>query len=426
MKTLPRLGAVLVAVVLGASTACQDASEPTTKSSAVQPSQALRGIDLEKKILRIGMLNDESGPAAAIGKPYAIGKRVLAKQVNAGKSGLLPEDWQVELIERDHGYNPGKAEQHYKEIKDRVLLIGTSFGTPNTLPLRPFLKADTMVAFPASLSSEMAEFEFTPPFGASYEMEAMRTMDWIVEKAGGAAAVKAAIVADQTDYGKDGMRGLRHAAKHHQVKIVSEQTIAPGQKDFTAVVAALKKAGATHVLLTVLPSSTGPVLATAAKMKFVPTWIGNTPSWTDAFFSHPQLPAAIFSTYHWVNGMPFWGEKVPGMDAFLDAYEKHGKQMGRPDSYILMSYLQGRVALEAAKRAITAKDASPKGYVKALRSLRSYTAGGMLQPLDLTRVPYVAGTRTRILKPDFTKKSWTVVAPYAEPESYRDRMAAAE
>ena len=97
-----------------------------------------------------------------MGKPFAIGKRILAEQVNAGGSGLS-EGWKVKLVEKDHGYNPAKAKDAYNELKNDVLFIGTSFGTPNTLPLQPFLAQDKMVAFPASLSSAMAGSEWTPP-----------------------------------------------------------------------------------------------------------------------------------------------------------------------------------------------------------------------------------------------------------------------
>ena len=80
------------------------------------------------KTITIGTLNDESGPAAVIGKPFAVGKRILAEQVNAGGSGLLPEGWKVKLVEKDHGYNPAKAKDAYNELKNDVLFIGTSFG----------------------------------------------------------------------------------------------------------------------------------------------------------------------------------------------------------------------------------------------------------------------------------------------------------
>lgn len=415
-------GWMALGCTLGLLVGCQaEAPAPEAKKveepAKVAPAAA-RGVDAANKVIRIGALNDESGPAALLGKPFAAGKRILAAEVNAGGTGILPEGWTVQLVEKDHGYNPGKSEAAYKEIKDQVLFLGTSFGTPNTLPLRPYLQQDNMVAFPASLSSAMASFEHTPPAGASYTFEAMRAMDWIVEGAGGADKVKVGIVYDQTDYGKDGHAGLMAAVKHYGTAIAVEQTIAPGQKDFTAVVGALKKAGATHVLLTVLASSTGPILGTAAKMGFMPTWVGQTPSWIDPFFAHPQLPAQIFTKFVWLSGMPFWGEPVPGMDKFLAAYETHGKPLGaRPDFYTMMSYIQGRLALEAANQALALGPLNPDTYMTALRNIDGWNAGGMIQPVSMRTFPYQTATTVRILKPDFEKKSWTVVADYAEAKS---------
>jgi len=47
--------------------------------------------------------------------------------------------------------------------------------------------------------------------------------------------------------------------------------------------------------------------------------------------------------------------------------------------------------------------------------MKGWDAGGMSQPVDLSAVPYVTGTKTRILKPDFEKKSWKPVADFAAP-----------
>lgn len=389
-----------------------------TKATATAPAiKTDNGVDLAAKKITLGALDDESGPGAAIGKNFAVGKKILVAQVNAGGTGLLPDGWTLELVAKDHGYDPGKAQQLYSALKDDVLFIATSFGTPNTLPLRPFLERDGLVAYPASLSSQMAEHAHTPPIGAPYSYEVMRALDYAVDSAGGAANVKAAIVYDQTDYGKDGLQGLEKSAAHHGVEIVARRAIKPGQKDFTADVGALQNAGATHVFLTVLPSSTGPLLGTAAKLGYTPAWIGNTPAWIDAFFAHPNLPAAVFANYHWAGGLPYWGEKLPGMDAFMAAYQKHGKDLARPDFYILLSYVQGLVALEAARRALDAGDITRAGYMKALKTIKDFTGGGLMQPVDLTRFPYVTGTRIRVLKPDFDNKTWTTVADYAEPKA---------
>ena len=374
------------------------------------------GVDMAKKVVRVGALNDESGPAKTIGLPFANGKRLLAAAVNSGAVKALPDGWKIELVEKDHGYNPQQSVQLYKEIKDQVLFVMTSFGTPPTLPLLEDLKRDNMIAFPASLSSQMAANENTPPLGPSYAVEAMRAMDWAVEKAGGAAKVKAAIIYQRDDYGEDGAAGWKKAADFHKVKIVSEQTIKPTDQDFTAVVKALKDAGATHVLLTCLPSATPGILGTAAKMKFAPTWIGNTPAWVDVFFA--KLPPPLVANFYWVTGLTYWGDDVPGMKEFIATWEAQGKgKLGEPDFYVLASYVHGLIQLEALKRAIEANDVTRDGFKKALHSIKDWNAGGLTQPVDLTAMPYVTSTRTRILKPVMVKKTWEKVADFAEPKA---------
>lgn len=419
---LERWGVALIAVTAIACGKKVDdkKQEPTPSagsgSMAAPVTAKVPGVDTTAKTVKIGALNDESGPAKQIGVAFANGKRLMVKAVNAGAVKALPEGWKLELVEKDHGYNPQQSVQLYKELRDQVLFVATSFGTPPTLPLIEDFKKDDVMAFPASLSSQMAANEHTPPLGASYAVEAMRAMDWAVESAGGAEKVKAAIVYQRDDYGEDGVTGWKKAAAHHKVTIVSEQTIKPTDQDFTAVIKALKDAGATHVLLTVLPSATPGLLGTAAKMQFAPTWIGQTPSWVDVFFA--KLPAPLVGKFYWVTSFAYWGEDVPGMKDFLAIWDAHGKgTMGEPDFYVLASYVQGLAQAEALKRAIEANDVTRAGFKKALHSMTDWNAGGLIPAVDLSKVPYVTSTKTRILRPVMDKKTWEKVADYADPKA---------
>lgn len=405
---------LLTILTIGFLAACSGGNEA---DSTAQGSK-VPGVDLDRKIIRIGALNGESGPAAVIGKPYALGKRMLVQKVNEGNSGILPDGWKIELVERDHGYNPQRSVQMFNEIREDVLFIATSFGTPNTLPLRPMLQRHKLVAYPVSLSSKMAEFTYTPPIAPSYVVEAQRAMDWAVESAGGADKVKAGIIYQQDDYGKDGYDGWKKAAAFHGVEIVKEETYAPGQADYTAAISALKQAGATHVLLTTLPSATGPILGAAAQLDYSPTWIGNLPSWIDRFFDPNVIPAKVFDNYYQVGGFTYWGEANPGMDDFLKFYEKYGKDKHPPDGYIMLSYFQGLFSLEVLRRAIEANELTREGYLKAMQSVTNYDLNGVLNyKIDLSKVPYVAGVETRVMKPDFANNSWQEVAPFAAPKS---------
>jgi ABC-type branched-subunit amino acid transport system substrate-binding protein len=377
-----------------------------------------KGVDLDTKTIHVGALNDTSGPAVAIGKPFALGKQVAVGRINAEDSELLPDGWKVELHDKDHGYNPQKGVQAYREISDEVLYVATSFGTPPTLQIRPMLERDSLVAFPASLSTQLAENEFTPPLGPTYKVEAMRAFDWAVAHAKEEGTeLKPAIIYQDDDYGKDGIDGWRQAAKEHGVDIVAEQSVKPGAREMTAAVKKLQDAGANYVMLTVLPSSAGPILGTAAQLKYAPVFVGNTPAWVDQFFADDgPLPHEVFANFYWATGFPFWGEDVPGMDDFLEAFEAHGDGAER-DYYVLVSYIQGLVQTEILRRAIDNQDLSRAGFIEAMHSIDEWDADGLIQPIDLSEAPYVTGTNTRILKPDFEEKSWSVEADYASPQA---------
>ena len=144
-------------------------------------------------------------------------------------------------------------------------------------------------------------------------------------------------------------------------------------------------------------------------------WIGNTPAWIDRFFSKDVIPPAVFAKFYWATGLPYWGEDLPGMDEFMKAWDAYGKEMGNKDFYILASYGAGLAQIETLRRAIESDDVSRDGYVKAMKSIKAYTAGGLTQPLNLSKVPYESGVLTRILQPDMAAASWKSVADYAEP-----------
>lgn len=396
-----RLPCVVAIALLGG---CGASSEPAP------------GVNLAERTVTIGTLADLSGPVAAIGRPWTAGLRILAQQVNAGGSGYLPEGWKLALVERDHAYQPDRALAQYQTLREQVLYLACSFGTANTLPLRPLLARDSMVAFPASLSARLAESEFTPPIGPSYAMETLRALDWMAEQARGAANVKLGLVYQDDDYGAEGRAAARAGASGLGMALVSEQAYAPGEADYSRVVTALRESGATHVMLTTVPSATAPILALAHESGFRPVWVGNSPAWLDRFFDQKVVPPAIFDTFHWVTSTAYWGENVPFMRGFVAAWTRYAGEGVPRDHYILTGYSAGLIGLTALSRAIASGELTRAGYLKALRSLKSYdTHGTVPRPLDYTQLPYAVGNLTRVLAPDFARASWRVAGRYAAP-----------
>lgn len=372
-----------------------------------------KGVQVGDRVIRIGAINDETGPGSAIGVPFAAGKRVLAARINAGDSGLLPDGWTVTLVEHDAASDRDRVTEAFRTLKDDVLFLGTSFGTSSTIALRDQLQKNSMVAFPASLSSEMAKHPYTPPLGASYKAEARRALDFMVDRAGGVDKLKIGIVHAEDEYGADAVSGFVAAAKQYGMPITTQLPLPTTGGDIPGTVQALDEAGVTHVMLAVLPDTTSGLLGAASQAEYAPTWVGATPAWVDTFFDDGATRAA-FSNYHQANSLPYWGEDVPGMEDLAAAWKAHAN--GAPSGfYALLSYAQGLAAIAGAKRAIESGDLTREGYYRALTSLRAFDGGGLVRPIDLSSRPYALTEEVRILTPDFEGRTWTVAMDYARP-----------
>ncbi len=406
-----RFRSFLLTVLLVAGPAGPVAAEQGPPTLMTAP-----GVDFGGHVLTVGALNDESGPGAAIGRPYAIGKRILVAAVNSGQGKLLPRGWRIELVERDHGYQLERARQQFAELENQVFFFMTSFGTHLTNALVPGLRRGDIVAFPASLYSGLAAQPHTPVLGASYRRESMRAMDWVVE-AGETSVIRTGVVYQGDQYGLDGLDGWRTAADFHKIPMVAQEEYAPGHADFTAIVQRLQEARATHVFLSTLPSATGRLLKRAREIGYHPVWLGNTASWSDTFFDARSVSAEAFRNYYWVTGFPYWGEDVPIMEEFLDAFLANADDRSYEDFYILASYIQGRVALEAFRRMLEGGGADRQAYLEALEKL---VHGPDAPGEKFILHDYVAGGRSRVLHPEFDSGGWSVVADFRAPRAAQD------
>ncbi len=415
------LHSTLLAALLAATFACdrQPTDAPDTQSTSTDREglEAGVGVDRDTRTIHLGALNGETGPAGVTGGAVATGKRIPVDRAN-GDDALLPGDWTLELHEREHGYDPARAVRNYERLRSEVLFLATSFGAPTTLRLRSFLDEDDLLAFPASLSTKMAEHELTPPVGPTYRLEAMRAMDFAVEQAGDPDEVQAGILYHDDDYGRDGLDGWREAANTHGIEVVAEETVEPGADDVTSAVDALHKADANYVLLATLPSSTAPILQAADDRDYTPTWLGLTPSWVPAFFD-PEGPLArdALQDFYRVTGLPYWGEDRPGMQTFLDAHETHADGEHARNVYVLASYIQGLLQLEILRRALEDGSLTRQNVIDQLHTITNWNADGLMPPLDFANAPYRPTTRVRVLEPMIDEKTWRVAGDYAEPKA---------
>ena len=94
-----------------------EGSKPQTKTITTESGEKVTlkidsGVNTDTMTITIGALNDQSGPAAAIGKPFALGKSILAKQVNAGLGHVFG---MRNLVNIKLQHLPARISQHITE-----------------------------------------------------------------------------------------------------------------------------------------------------------------------------------------------------------------------------------------------------------------------------------------------------------------------
>ncbi len=168
MKRLLKVLALALSFTLLAAGCGDDDSDPSTAPG------------FDGTTIKIGVVNDFTGPVAIIGNPLHKGSMTFYDWTNA--QGGIAGKYQIEVVEGDSTYNPTVALQVYNEIKDDVAMIGNLLGTPIVNAALETLAADGLLAIPASLDAAWVRQPNLVPLGAPYQVQAINGIDWWINE----------------------------------------------------------------------------------------------------------------------------------------------------------------------------------------------------------------------------------------------------
>lgn len=344
------------------------------------------GVDAATRTIRLGELTPLTGAVAIIGKPLTRGHEVYFEYVNkvlggVGKDLDKGKRYKVELVTKDTQYVPQTHVQQYAAIKDQVLLIAQSLGTPTTQAILPQVRSDKILTGAATLASVWLKEKYVVPAGAPYPAQFINAAQHLKNTN---AQVKAGIIYQDDDYGAEGVKGLEFAAKEFGFPIVARATYKVTDQQFLTQVKAMKDKGATHVFLTSVPSATGKILGTAATLKYAPRWIGQSPTWIGALAKSPVAPYMVQTMWVVTDASCAWGETgagCEGMKELIDNVAKFAPDQA-PDYYFVFGYTQARIIHQILEKAVADGDLTREGVVKAFESLRNVNMGGLLNPIS--------------------------------------------
>jgi ABC-type branched-subunit amino acid transport system substrate-binding protein len=349
------------------------------------------GVDAESRTIRLGELTSQTGVIAVIGKPLTRGHEVYFRYVNEVLGGVgrnLPKDerYKVELVIKDTQYTPDGHVQQYNAIKDQVLLIAQSLGTPTTKAILPQIREDKILTGAATLASAWLREKYVVPAGAPYPIQFINAAQYLKDQG---ITPRLGIIYQQDDYGEEGLKGLEFAAQKFGWTVVAKASYRAADANqvaaFVAPVRAMKEAGADHVFLTTTPSATGNALGVAAsQLSYAPRWIGQSPSWIGALARSPVAPYMQQRLWVVTDASCGWGEVGAGCEGMKELVENVQKFAPdqQPDYYFIFGYTQARIIHQILEKAVADGDLTREGVVKAFESLRNVDMGGLLNPIS--------------------------------------------
>jgi ABC-type branched-subunit amino acid transport system substrate-binding protein len=377
LKRFSAVTAVAALVLAGALAGCRGADKGggggggngIKTGDGVTSAPCPQAIDKTKGCIYLGIISDLTvGPFAPLAVPITNAQKAFWKRVNQ-KGGIGGYEVDVVTYVRDNKYNPQTHNEVYQGIKGKVLGLAQTLGSPTTAAIIDDLKANKIVAVPASWTSAWAFEDVIIESGANYCVESMNAVDYAKDT----FAPKSVMAVHYAgDYGDDAAAGVKYAADKLGLTFTDVKTD-PGQDKQATAIAAIMASKPDLVILTTAPAEAAKIVGSTAALGYTGHFIGTSPTWNPALNASAAAPAMQALYLQSAPWLP-WGTDTPGHKAMRET-------LGTP-SPLSDGYTAGWVwsyPMKAAlEKAAANKDLTREGLLNAVKSLTSVDYEGML------------------------------------------------
>ncbi len=353
---------VVLAVSLVAACGTKGGGGETTSSGGVKTGRGVSGTTIT-----LGSLTDLTGVFAALGKDITNSQALYwADHKVCGK-------YDVKLDVKDHGYVVQQGVSLYGSLRDKVLAIEQTIGSPINTALAPQIEKDKMVNIPAAWAASLTENPENAVVGATYEIEMINVLDYLLEQKQLKEGDKIGHIYFEGEYGEGGLHGSQYFAKKHGMSVVEAQ-IKSTDSDMTAQITKLKAAGVSAIALTVAPGQTASAASVAASQGLDVPIVGNNPVFAPALLAGPAGPALEKNLVVASPISPF--DKNADL---LKAYQ--AKYPGNPTLGVVFGAAAATVMNKILDKACEDGDLTPEGVSKAKAEIGEVDTGGLAVPV---------------------------------------------
>jgi ABC-type branched-subunit amino acid transport system substrate-binding protein len=361
--------AVLLAAVLITSAAgCSTKAQNNSSSGGSNAANVKTDKGIEGKTITMGVLTDLTGVFAALGKDLTNANTLYWKNHKVCNS------YSVKLNVQDTGYVPQTGVQLYSSMKDSILAMQQTIGSPINAALAPQYQADSIVNFPSAWSKTLTQIPGTGVVGATYDVEISNGYDYLFKKGLLKQGDTVGHIYFEGEYGANGLAGSKAVAAAKGLKVVEAQ-IKSTDQDMSSQITQFKAAGVDLIALTVAPTQLASVATVAESQGLDVPILGSNPVFAPGLL---QGPAA-----NWLKSHLYVASPVSSFDANPDLLKKY--EAAYPDATPSLGVIVGTGMSEIMKEVLDSAcdngDLTREGVVSAFNDLKEVDTGGLVVPI---------------------------------------------
>ena len=361
---------------------------------------------ISKDEIRIGTIQDLSGPLAAFGKQSRNGMQMRVDEIN--KQGGV-HGRKFKLFVEDSGYDPKKAVLAAQKLvnQDKVFTVAGQIGTATNMAAMPIQFSKNVINwFPITAAREMYEpfHRLKYSFAATYYDQIRLGLPTLMDKT---SAKKVCAIYQDDEFGLEVLRGAEAALKARNQALVEKTSFKRGATDFSSQVAKMKAASCDFVVLGTLIRETVGTIGEARKTGFSPVFFGSSGAYTDLIHKLGGKPMdGLYAAM--TTQFPYADEAEPKVREWATQYKA---QFGE-DGTVFSAY--GYMLVDTLAQAMqkTGANLSTDSFIKTMDS--------MTFPRDFFGNPEMSFTATKRLGNEHSRMSqlidgrWKVVSDYTK------------
>ena len=391
-----RSAALLAAVAMVTATGCSTRAEDTAAPGGGTPGEApsdgaateevLTDVGIEGNTITLGVLTDLTGVFAALGNDITNANELFWSE------NKVCDTYDVKLDVQDTGYVPQQGVQLYSGMKDGVLAMQQTIGSPINTALAPEYTADKIVNFSSAWASNLTLTPGTGVPGATYPVELANGYAYMIEQGLLAEGDKVGHIYFEGEYGENGLAGTEAAAAEYGLEVVQAQIKATDQ-DMTAQITNFKAEAVDMIVLTTAPTQTNSAASVAAAQGLDVPILGSNPVFAPGLLAGPAADKLKEDLYV--------ASPVSAFDAHPDilaAYEEAYPDV-TPTLGVIVGYGMSELMKAVLDQACENGDLTREGVLTAFNELEDIDTGGLIVNIRGFEVGQSPSLESFILRP---------------------------